>query len=93
MTLAKKYKAVRAEHDVAVRAEDAVGSNAIGGLNEWNRRWVGEEGYQGMVARQMQAFKKAQREREAALAADLAVAETAAASTAAGAAADKSGDA
>jgi len=36
----------------------------IAGLNEWNRRWVGPDGYQGMVARQLQAFKKAQRERE-----------------------------
>jgi ferredoxin len=39
------------------------------GLNEWNRRWVGPEGYKGMVARQVQAFKKAQKEREAAAAA------------------------
>ncbi|PPR11324.1 MAG: Epoxyqueuosine reductase [Alphaproteobacteria bacterium MarineAlpha11_Bin1] len=36
----------------------------IDGLNEWNERWVGPEGYQGMVARQMQAFKKEQREKE-----------------------------
>lgn len=34
----------------------------VPGLNEWNIRWVGPEGYQGMVARQMQAFKKAQAE-------------------------------
>src|SRR5687767_1713105 len=33
------------------------------GLSEWNKRWVGPEGYKGMVARQMQAFKKAQKER------------------------------
>jgi len=38
----------------------------IDGLNEWNRRWVGPDGYQGMVARQLQAFKAAQRERQAA---------------------------
>lgn len=38
----------------------------IDGLNEWNRRWVGPDGYQGMVARQLQEFKAAQREREAA---------------------------
>ncbi|MEJ2119670.1 MAG: hypothetical protein P8Z76_02985 [Alphaproteobacteria bacterium] len=36
----------------------------IVGLNEWNRRWVGPEGYKGMVARQLQAFKKEQRARE-----------------------------
>lgn len=42
----------------------------IAGLTEWNERWVGPEGYKGMVARQMQAFKKEQREKEeAALAA------------------------
>ena len=40
----------------------------IDGLNAWNERWVGPEGYKGMVARQVQAFKKAQREREAAVA-------------------------
>ncbi len=33
------------------------------GLNDWNRRWVGPEGYKGMVARQMQEFKKKQKER------------------------------
>jgi epoxyqueuosine reductase QueG len=38
------------------------------GLNDWNRRWVGPEGYKGMVARQVQAFKKQQKEREAAAA-------------------------
>lgn len=36
----------------------------IDGLNDWNVRWVGPEGYQGMVARQMQAFKKEQKEKE-----------------------------
>ena len=36
----------------------------IMGLNEWNRRWVGPEGYKGMVARQLQDFKRQQRERE-----------------------------
>ncbi len=38
----------------------------IPGLNDWNRRWVGPDGYQGMVARQLQEFKKQQKEREAA---------------------------
>ena len=32
------------------------------GLSEWNVRWVGEEGYKGMVAKQLQEFKKRQRE-------------------------------
>ena len=36
----------------------------ISGLNEWNRRWVGPEGYKGIVARQLKSFKQRQRERE-----------------------------
>ena len=32
----------------------------VDGLNSWNARWVGPEGYQGIVARQLQAFKKEQ---------------------------------
>ncbi len=36
----------------------------IPGLNDWNRRWVGPDGYQGMVARQLQEFKKLQQERK-----------------------------
>jgi hypothetical protein len=43
---------------------------AITGLSEWNKRWVGPEGYKGMVARQLQEFKKMQQQRsERALAA------------------------
>ncbi|MEX2455604.1 MAG: hypothetical protein WD470_12920 [Rhodospirillaceae bacterium] len=42
----------------------------IAGLSEWNRRWVGPEGYKGMVARQLQEFRKLQREKEAAATAD-----------------------
>lgn len=34
----------------------------IAGLSEWNRRWVGPEGYKGMVAKQLQEFKKRQKE-------------------------------
>ena len=34
------------------------------GLSEWNERWVGPEGYKGIVARQMQQFKREQAERE-----------------------------
>ena len=37
------------------------------GLSDWNKRWVGPEGYKGMVAKQMQSFKKQQKEREGAL--------------------------
>ena len=40
----------------------------IDGRNDWNVRWVGPEGYKGIVARQLQAFKAMQREREAAAA-------------------------
>ena len=31
------------------------------GLSEWNARWVGPEGYKGMVAKQMQEFKRKQK--------------------------------
>ena len=34
----------------------------VPGLSEWNARWVGPEGYKGMVARQLQEFKKRQNE-------------------------------
>src|ERR1051326_3896474 len=34
------------------------------GLSEWNIRWVGEEGYKGIVARQLQEFKRLQKEKE-----------------------------
>tara|TARA_B100000315_G_scaffold185677_1_gene174828 strand:+ start:924 stop:1934 length:1011 start_codon:yes stop_codon:yes gene_type:complete len=36
----------------------------ISGLDDWNIRWVGPEGYKGIVARQMQEFKKAQKAKE-----------------------------
>jgi len=36
----------------------------IPGLSEWNLRWVGEKGYQGIVARQLQEFKRLQKEKE-----------------------------
>lgn len=35
----------------------------IAGLNEWNRRWVGPDGYQGIVARQLKEFREVQSER------------------------------
>ncbi len=56
--LGKRYKAVRAAHD---KGE----GDPPPGLSDWNRRWVGPEGYQGMVAKQMQAFKQAQKARAA----------------------------
>jgi Fe-S oxidoreductase len=34
------------------------------GLSDWNIRWVGEKGYQGIVARQLQEFKRLQKEKE-----------------------------
>ena len=36
----------------------------IPGLSEWNVRWVGEKGYQGIVAKQLQEFKRLQKEKE-----------------------------
>jgi len=39
--------------------------SAVAGLDDWNIRWVGPDGYQGIVARQLQAFKKLQAERQA----------------------------
>ena len=38
----------------------------IDGLNDWNVRWVGPDGYKGIVARQLQDFKRRQKERAAA---------------------------
>ena len=32
----------------------------VAGLDDWNRRWVGPDGYQGIVARQLQEFKRLQ---------------------------------
>ncbi len=36
----------------------------IAGLNDWNVRWVGPDGYQGIVARQFAEFRKEQKSRE-----------------------------
>ena len=58
VALGQAYKVARAKGD------------PVSGLNEWNVRWVGPEGYKGMVARQLQEFKRQQREREAAEAED-----------------------
>ncbi len=50
--------------------DDRIQGVDVAGLDDWNRRWVGPEGYKGMVARQLQEFKKLQQRRnEAATAA------------------------
>jgi epoxyqueuosine reductase QueG len=36
--------------------------NAGAGLSEWNARWVGPDGYKGIVAKQLQEFKRKQKE-------------------------------
>jgi ferredoxin len=41
-----------------------VAPHDLPGLSEWNIRWVGEKGYQGIVSRQLQEFKKRQKERQ-----------------------------
>src|SRR5690349_3934444 len=48
-------KAAKAAEFKKARKE---GSNELPGLSEWNIRWVGEKGYQGIVARQLQEFKR-----------------------------------
>ncbi len=35
----------------------------VAGLSQWNVRWVGPGGYKGIVARQLQEFKKRQKEK------------------------------
>lgn len=52
------------------RQEARKRGDAIVGLNDWNIRWVGPDGYQGIVARQVQEFKKQQKERAAKAEAD-----------------------
>ncbi|MEM8784198.1 MAG: aldo/keto reductase, partial [Planctomycetota bacterium] len=47
LRLREAFKKARADGDLPT------------GLNDWNVRWVGEDGYQGIVARQLQEFKKA----------------------------------
>jgi len=58
VTLAKERQAARK------RGEPGAG------LNDWNVRWVGPEGYKGIVARQLQDFKRRQQARAAADQAD-----------------------
>jgi ferredoxin len=49
VALGKAYKESRAHGD------------EISGLDAWNIRWVGPDGYQGIVARQLQTFMEAQK--------------------------------
>ena len=52
VALAKSYKDARAT------------GQPVSGLDDWNIRWVGTEGYKGIVARQLQEFKRLQKEKE-----------------------------
>ena len=54
VALAKQYKAKRVAHETGAPEAE------LPGLSKWNERWVGPEGYQGMVAKQMQQFKRTQ---------------------------------
>jgi hypothetical protein len=51
VALGKRYKEARESGE------------PVSGLSEWNVRWVGPDGYQGIVARQLQEFKKRQKEK------------------------------
>ena len=55
VALARRMKSARAEHD---KGE----GEGLAGLSPWNARWVGPDGYQGMVAKQMQVFKAKQKQ-------------------------------
>jgi len=68
--LAESQKAIpeKTSEKVALgksRQEARRRGDPIAGLNDWNIRWVGPEGYKGIVARQVQEFKKLQKERAA----------------------------
>ncbi len=54
VALAKQYKVNRAAHETGAPEAE------LPGLSKWNERWVGPGGYQGMVAKQMQQFKREQ---------------------------------
>jgi epoxyqueuosine reductase QueG len=55
MELARKFK------------QDRKDGADVAGLNDWNIRWVGPDGYKGIVSRQLQEFKTMQKRREAEL--------------------------
>jgi epoxyqueuosine reductase QueG len=42
--------------------ETRAAGGEIAGLSDWNARWVGPEGYRGMVAKQLQKFRQRQKE-------------------------------
>ncbi len=44
--------------------QDRKSGQEVDGLNDWNIRWVGPDGYRGIVARQLQDFKQQQRRRQ-----------------------------
>jgi ferredoxin len=50
VSIAKRFKQARAAGE------------PIAGLSDWNARWVGPDGYQGMVARQLKEFRRRQKE-------------------------------
>ena len=62
----KRFRKRRRRKSRSANAIATIGMQGadIPGLNDWNRRWVGPDGYQGMVARQLQEFKKLQQERK-----------------------------
>jgi ferredoxin len=53
----QKAALAKARQDARRRGEP------VDGLNDWNIRWVGPDGYKGIVARQLQDFKRRQKER------------------------------
>jgi epoxyqueuosine reductase QueG len=68
MHLAEMQKDIpeKTPEKVAIQKQfkEARKQGGVPGLSEWNVRWVGEEGYKGMVAKQLQEFKKRQRENQ-----------------------------
>jgi len=66
MHLAEMQKDIpeKTPEKVAIQKQfkEAQKQGGVPGLSEWNVRWVGEEGYKGMVAKQLQEFKKRQNE-------------------------------
>jgi len=66
MHLAEMQKDIpeKTPEKVAIQRQfkEARKQGGVPGLSEWNVRWVGEEGYKGMVAKQLQEFKKRQNE-------------------------------
>ena len=56
--LGREFKRARAQHDNGQ-------GESLPGLSAWNARWVGIDGYRGLVARELQRFKAAQKARQA----------------------------